>query len=189
MAVTVIPFEMPDPMEIPGHIVDSLRQMPADDAVKKGMELLLEIDAAETIIYERVDEEGTVQVQGVVSLGDQGDELAEGQQQELSGKPTGTGGKSLAAEALSRQSALLIMGQAEAGEEVPLPTALTEHVLDGSGAGNVGFLYVLTLAAADGRPLGGLTLVRPPASGPLNHEQPNITEGLRRLLCGILGAR
>ena len=151
MAVTVIPFEMPDPMEIPGHIADALRQMPADDAVKKGMELLLDIDAAETIIYERVDEGGAIQVQGVVSQGGQGDELAERlRQQELSGPP-GTDGKSLAVEALSRQSALLVMGQAEAGEEVPLPTALAEHLLDGSGAGNVGFLYVLTLAAEESR--------------------------------------
>jgi hypothetical protein len=31
-----------------------------------------------------------------------------------------------------------------------------------------------------------LTLLRPFASGPLNHEQPNVTEGLRRLLGEIL---
>ena len=47
---------------------------------------------------------------------------------------------------------------------------------------------VLTMASDDGSPLGALTLVRPQASGPLNHEQPNITEGLRRVLCGILSS-
>ena len=53
MPVTVIPFKMPEPMEIPAHIADSLRQMAPDDAVKKGMELLLQIDAAETVIWRR----------------------------------------------------------------------------------------------------------------------------------------
>ena len=38
----------------------------------------------------------------------------------------------------------------------------------------------------DSRPLGALTLVRPASEGPLNHEQPNITEAMRRLLSEIL---
>ena len=77
------------------------------------------------------------------------------------------------------------MGQQAAGEEPGLPPALAAHLLP-EGAGNVGFLYVLTLAAADSRPLGALTLVRPASEGPLNHEQPNITEAMRRLLSEIL---
>jgi len=34
--------------------------------------------------------------------------------------------------------------------------------------------------------LGTLTLVRPAADGPLNHEQPNISEAMRQELSGIL---
>ena len=107
-------------------------------------------------------------------------------QQEFYGKPLTEEGNSLAGAAFARKSSLLIMGQAVAGEEPPLPTGLAQHLLDGSGDGNVGFMYVLTLAGADDHPLGALTLLRPQATGPLNHEQPNITEGLRRVLCGIL---
>ena len=187
MAVTVIPFKMPDPMEIPDHIADGLRQMPADEAVKKGAELLLDIDAAETVIYERVDDGGALQLRGVVTRNGRGDELEEQlRQQQFYGKPLAEEGNSLAGVAFARQSSLLVMGQAEAGEEVPLPTGLAQHLLDSSGTGNVGFMYVLTLAGANGRPLGALTLLRPQETGPLNHEQPNITEGLRQVLCGIL---
>ena len=187
MAVSIISFKMPDPMEIPDHIADGLRQMPADEAVKKGAGLLLDIDAAETIIYERVDEEGHLQMRAVVTRQGRGEELGEQlRQQEFYGKPLTEEGNSLAGAAFARKSSLLIMGQAVAGEEPPLPTGLAQHLLGGSGNGNVGFMYVLTLAGADDHPLGALTLLRPQATGPLNHEQPNITEGLRRVLCGIL---
>jgi hypothetical protein len=187
MAVAVISFKMPDPMEIPDHIVDELRQMPPDEAVKKGAELLLDIDAAETIIYERVDEEGALQLRAVVTRNGQGEALDEQlRQQEFYGKALADEGNSLAGAAFARKSSLLVMGQAEAGEPPPLPAGLARHLLDSSGAGNVGFLYVLTLSGADSRPLGAMTLLRPQSTGPLNHEQPNITEGLRRVLCDIL---
>ena len=169
MAVSVIPFKMPEPMEIPDHIAEGLRQMPADEAVKRGAELLLDIDAAETIIYERVDEEGALQMRGVVTRNggeDLGDLL---RQQEFYGKPLAEEGNSLAGAAFARQSSLLVMGQAETGDEPPLPTGLAQHLLDSSGDGNVGFVYVLTLAGADDRPLGALTLLRPQSTGPLNH--------------------
>ena len=189
MAVTVIPFAMPEPMEIPEHIVQALQQMQPDDAVRRGMELLLEIDAAEIIVYERVDGNGALQMGGVATRnGEEGELEARLADQDFYGKALEDSGNSLAGNAFGQQSSLLIMGQAEAGDEVPLPSGLAQLLLDGKGSGNVGFMYVLTMASDDGSPLGALTLVRPQDSGPLNHEQPNITEGLRRVLCGILSS-
>ena len=46
MPISVIPFNMPEPADIPSHIVDSLRSMEADEAVIKSMELLMQIEAA-----------------------------------------------------------------------------------------------------------------------------------------------
>ena len=63
MPVALIPFNMPEPAEIPSHIIDALEAMSPDEAVKKGMELLMQIEAAETMVYERVDAEGRMQLQ------------------------------------------------------------------------------------------------------------------------------
>lgn len=190
MPVSVIPFNMPDPMEIPPHLVDMLKALPSDEAVMdKAMELLAGIEAAETMIYERVDENGVLGLGGVCST-DPG-RAAELKQrlaaETFYNQPLENDGKSLAAQAFANNSPLLVMGQVAAGEEAPLPAVLKDFLLDGE-SGNIGFLYVLTLSGADQRPLGALTLVRPAATGPLNHEQPNITEGLRQVLSAILGS-
>ena len=188
MPVSVIPFNMPEPMEIPAHLVDLLKQLPSDEAVmNQAMELLMGIDAAETMIYERVDENGLLGLGGVACQDEErAAELKERLAEEsFYGQPLGSAGESLVGQAFAKNSALLVMGQVEAGEETPLPTAL-EHFLLEAGSGNIGFLYVLTLTGADECPLGGLTLIRPTEAGPLNHEQPNITEGLRRELNAIL---
>jgi hypothetical protein len=83
-------------------------------------------------------------------------------------------------------SALLIMGQASADEESSLPQGAVPFMLEGAASGMLGFNYVLPLKQDEGRLLGALTLIRRAASGPLNHEQPNICEALRRELSQIV---
>ena len=183
MSVSIIPFKMPEPMEIPSHIVDRLREMSGNEAVAYGMELLLQIDAADIILYERVGEGKTLELGEVV-----GPEAATLKELLVEGgeydKPLDET-NSLTRKAFADESALLVMGNAEAGEQ-ELPADLLKFLLAGAEEGNVGFLYVLPMNGADGRPLGTLTLMRPAAAGPLNHEQPNISEAMRQELSGIL---
>ena len=70
MPVSVIPFNMPEPAEIPPHIIESLKAMLPDEAVAKGMELLLQIEAADTIVYERVGAEGGAELKRVTGAGE-----------------------------------------------------------------------------------------------------------------------
>lgn len=186
MPVSVIPFRMPEPALIPEHIAGHLRQMPADAAMRRGLELLMQIEVAHLMLWERVDGEGRLQLQEVLSKEGSPEEIQERLSGEpFYGQPLAGAASGLAGRAFEAGQALLIMGQQAAGEEPELPPALASHLLP-EGAGNVGFLYVLTLAAEDGPPLGALTLVRPASEGPLNHEQPNITEAMRLLLSEIL---
>ncbi len=188
MAVTVIPFQMPEPAAIPEHITGHLRQMPADAAMRRGMELLMQIEVAHLMLWERVDGEGRLHLQEVLSKEGSPEQIRERLSAEpFYGQPVNEASSGLAGRAFEAGQSLLVMGQQSAGEESGLPPALAAHLLP-DGAGNVGFLYVLTLADGDGPPLGALTLVRPASEGPLNHEQPNITEAMRRLLSQILAA-
>ncbi len=175
MPVSIIPFNMPAPAEIPPHIVEALQSMPPDDAVKKAMELLMQIEAAETLVYERVNAEGVVQLQCVV--GRRAAEL-----EAILGASSG----SFAAATLAQDSAVLIMGQASVGEENALPEGMVAFLLDGAESGSTGFNYVLPLRAESGSGLGALTLLRGAGDGPLNHEQPNICEAMRRQLSALL---
>ena len=188
MPVSLIPFTMPEPAEIPAHISTMLRQLPPDEAVRRALELLLEIDVAETMVYERLDEAEGVRLGHVVSADpERGRELEESLRREE--PPDGPGPESctsLAQTALDQDSALLVMGQAEAGEETPLPSGLRDFLLAGEQQGSLGFVYVLTLVGKGARPQGALTLIRPASAGPLNHEQPNIAEAVRRELGTIL---
>ena len=181
MSVAIIPFKMPDPMEIPVHIVSMLRGLPGDEAVKRGMELLMEIDAAETIVYERFGE-GEVLEPGCV-IGSGAEEL-EGVLKKDYGQSMGSE-SSLGARALADLSPLLVMGQAKAGEQ-ELPAGLLGFLLADAQEADIGFIYVLPLTGKDGRSFGVLTLIRPADTGPLNHDQPNITEGMCRELSAIL---
>ena len=76
MPVSIIPFNMPEPAEIPSHIIDSLKSMPPDEAVAKGMELLMQIEAADTMVYERVSEGGAPELGHVAGAGGIGDNAA-----------------------------------------------------------------------------------------------------------------
>ena len=69
MPISIIPFNMPEPAEIPPHIVASLEAMSPDEAVAQGMDLLLGIEAADTIVYERIG-------QGVVHTAGAGAEVS-----------------------------------------------------------------------------------------------------------------
>ena len=80
------------------------------------------------------------------------------------------------------------MGQVSAEEENPLPAGVIKFLLEGAESGMIGFSYVLPLKGSSGQLLGALTLIRSAASGPLNHEQPNICEAMRRELCQMLEA-
>ena len=173
MPVSIIPFNMPEPAAIPPHIVASLEAMSPDEAVLQGMDLLLGIEAADTIVYERVD-------QGVIHTAGAGAEvlqqvLEQDKVHSFAGLD-GVGG-----------AALLLVGQARADEESPLPAGVVRFLLEGAEEGSIGFSYVLPLKASDGRLWGALTLSRRAASGPLNHEQPNLCEGMRRVLSRLGG--
>ena len=176
MPVSIIPFNMPDPAEIPPHIIDSLKAMPPDEAIAKGMELLLQIEAADTIVYERLNTEGTAELGHVAGAG----------ADILRGSLEQDGAHTFAEQEGAATSALLIMGQAAADEESALPNGAVQFMLEGAASGMLGFNYVLPLKNDDGPLLGALTLIRRAASGPLNHEQPNICEALRRELSQIL---
>ena len=190
MAVTVIPFNMPAPMEIPSHIVEMLSGMDPDEAVCKGMELLLGIDAADAIVYERIAGDGTLHLHAVRSGDGRSGELEHilGQESFYGGR-LGKDARSTAAAAFENNSPLLIMGDRGGDGDGPLPPGLCKVILGGSDSGNVGFVYVLPLSGAGDRPLGALTLIRAQKNGPLNHEQPNITEAMRQLLGRLLERR
>ena len=178
MPVSIIPFNMPEPAEIPPHIIESLQSMPPDEAMAKGMELLLQIEAADTIIYERIGAEGVPELGHVAGAG------ADVLRAALAEDST----RSFAGQEGAATSALLIMGQASADEESSLPAGAIRFMLEGAANGMIGFSYLLPLKSEDGPLLGALTLIRRAASGPLNHEQPNICEALRRELSQILAA-
>ena len=188
MPVSVIPFSMPEPMEIPAHISAMLRQLPPDEAASRAMELLMEIGVAETMIYERMDEAGRVRLGRFASTDPERARDLEAvlRRQDAGGAIGQEAGASLAGAALAQNSALLVLGQAESGDETPLPPGLSDFLLAGEQAGPIGFVYVLTLVGKEARPLGALTLIRSASSGPLNHEQPNIAEAVRRELGAIL---
>ena len=173
MPISIIPFNMPEPAAIPPHIVASLKAMAPDEAVLQGMNLLLGIEAADTIVYERVGP-------GVVRTAGAGAEVLQRVLEQDSGH-------SFAAQDGVGGSALLIVGQARADEESPLPAGVVRFLLEGAEDGSIGFSYVLPLKASDGRLWGALTLIRRAASGPLNHEQPNLCEGMRRVLSRLGG--
>lgn len=173
MPVSIIPFNMPEPAAIPPHIVASLEAMSPDEAVLQGMELLLGIEAADTIVYERVR-------QGVVHAVGAGAEV-------LQRVLERDGGHSFVAQDGVGGAALLIVGQTRTDEESPLPAEVVRFLLEGAEDGSIGFSYVLPLKASDGRLWGALTLIRRAASGPLNHEQPNLCEGMRRVLSRMGG--
>ena len=168
MPVSIIPFNMPEPAAIPSHIVASLKAMSPDEAVIQGMDLLLGIEAADTIVYERIG-------QGVVHTAGAGAEVLQRVLEQASAclfaDQEGVG-----------HSALLLVGQASADEENPLPAGVVHFLLEGAKCGSLGFSYVLPLKTSDGQLWGALTLIRRAASGPLNHEQPNLCEGMRRVL-------
>jgi hypothetical protein len=186
MPVNIIPFKMPKPAEIPTHIVSGLQQMAPDQAVVRGMELLLEIEAAETILYERVEANGNLEWGASVSQdAAKADQLKE-QLAASYGQPLNDAHETLAHQAFTQDSALLVMGQVAAGDPSVMPQALLDFLLGGAVSGSIGFNYVLPLATANQTPLGTLTLIRPGDSGPLNHEQPNLTEGLRQIIVGVL---
>ncbi len=168
MPVSIIPFNMPEPAEIPPHIATALKAMSPDEAVVQGMDLLLGIEAADTIVYERVG-------QGVVHTAGAGAEVLQRALQQ-------GGACSFAEQDRGGPSALLLVGQARADEESPLPAGVVRFLLEGAECGSIGFSYVLPLQASDGQLWGALTLIRRAASGPLNHDQPNLCEGMRRLL-------
>ena len=187
MAVSVIPFNMPAPMEIPSHIVEMLSGMEPGEAVCKGMELLMGIDAADAILYERIAGDGTLHLHAVRSGDGRSGELERTLGQEsFYGRPLGEDARSTAAAAFEKNSPLLIMGESSGDGDGPLPPGLGKVILGGSDSGNVGFVYVLPLSGAGDRPLGALTLIRAQKNGPLNHEQPNIAEAMRQLLGRLL---
>ena len=164
MPVTVIPFKMPEPAQIPSHIIDDLRSLTIDDAVLKSMDLLMQIEVADIILYERIGN-------NVVSVvGERGEEIK---------KIIDSADGSLYEFANVQDSSVLIMGQVELSDSDPLPNGVTTFLLGGGDSGSIGFNYILPLTDMNGKGLGALTLMRSVGLGPLNHEQPNICEAIR----------
>jgi hypothetical protein len=174
MPISVIPFNMPEPAEIPSHIIESLRSMAADEAVFKSMELLMQVEAANVIVYERLTGSGT-ELKSIV--GDRSETL----QSILESADV-----TLTDLATQHNSPLLIMGQVSLDDSDPFPEGVTGFLLNGEEIGSVGFNYILPLQSQEGRILGTLTLFRSANDGPLNHEQPNICEAIRVELTDIL---
>ncbi len=187
MALHVIPFKMPEPMEIPAHIVEQLRQMPADEAIRKGMGLLMQIEAADTILFERVDAEGHLQLEAVLGRSGPLPDMQASLAEEACYGQAPAAGTCLAGEAICQGKSLLVMGQLEAGEATALSPRLAQQLV-GADGGNVGFLYVLRLTDGSDNARGVITLIRAVSEGPLNHEQPNITEGMRQLMSELICA-
>ena len=175
MPVALIPFSMPAPAEIPSHIIDALQAMDPDEAVKKGMELLMQIEAAETMVYEQVDAEGRPKLQYVLGR----------RASDLEAVLSNSDG-SFAEAIITQKTALLVMGKASVDEESELPSGVVDFLLDGALEGSTGFNYILPLSDHDGGVLGALTILRSAGDGPLNHEQPNICEAMRLQLSAIL---
>ena len=176
MPISLIPFNLPEPSEIPSHIIDSLRSMEADEAVIKSMELLMQVEAANIIVYERMID-GKAELMGI--LGDRSEIL------QVILESTN---ETLTSLASKNASPLLIMGQAVEDDIDSLPVGVTKFLLNDEDNGRVGFNYILPFLCRDGRILGSLTLFRSPDEGPLNHEQPNICEAIRVELTQILGS-
>jgi hypothetical protein len=187
MALHVIPFNMPEPMEIPAHIVEQLRGRPAGEAVRKGMGLLMQIEAANIILYEAIDAGGHLQLESVMGKDGALPYVQADLEQEPFYGQASSASSGLAGQALEQAQSLLVMGRLEAGEQSAMPPRLAKHLVGASG-GNVGFLYVLRLTDNAGTSRGVITLIREPSEGPLNHEQPNITEGMRRLMSELVSA-
>lgn len=187
MALHVIPFKMPEPMEIPAHIAEQLRQMPAAEGIRKGMGLLMQIEAADIMLFEVIDTDGLLQLDSVIGKDGPVPELQAALATEPFYGQAPAAASGLAGEVLEQGQSLLVMGQLDEGEASALPPKLAHHLV-GAGGGNVGFLYVLRLTDDDGDVRGVITLIRGAAEGPLNHEQPNITEGMRRLMSELLSA-
>ena len=174
MPISVIPFNMPEPADIPSHIVDSLRSMEADEAVIKSMELLMQIEAANAIVYERsINNNSNV----VGAVGDRSEELE---------SILRISDRTLTGMAIEHNSPLLIMGQVATDDKDTLPNGLTNFLLNGNPTGSVGFNYVLPITTKENKILSTLTLFRLANEGPLNHEQPNICQAIRILLSDIL---
>ncbi|MEW6754358.1 MAG: hypothetical protein AB1505_25750 [Candidatus Latescibacterota bacterium] len=182
MPASVIPFRMPAPAAVPEHVARMLAELPVDQALLQGTDLLLQIGAAETAVCERVDGEGRVGLGAVV-----GAREAEVRAHLEAGHRYGgplMGSGSLTEYVARAGSALLIMGTVGVGE-AGLPAGLVASLLDGGESADAGFVYVLPLVAEDGRITGSLALLRSRAAGPLSHEQPHLAEALRRLLAQI----
>ena len=138
--------------------------MDPDEAVKKSMELLMQIEAAETMVYERVDAEGQLQLQCV--LGRRASDL-----RSVLNEPNGSFAESI----IAQKSALLVMGQASADEESDLPRGVVGFLLDGASEGSTGFNYILPLSQRD----GGVWRADAPAFGSRWSAQPRAAQYLR----------
>jgi hypothetical protein len=177
MSVSIIPFKVFEAAEIPGAVTARMAELGPEQGVEYVLELMLQIDAASTIAFQRVDAAGTMEVSVVAGE----------RRQELGDALAAAGKISPGQRAVERRSALLIMGTAEESDS-ELPEDLVRFVCGGQDTGNVGYIYALPLESPGELPLGAMTLLRPAAAGPLNHDQPGIVEAVRQELGALLSA-
>lgn len=173
MPVTAIPFRSPPPFELPPHVLEEMRRLPLEAAAEQALDLLGQLDAADA--QATVFARGAGLVAGPVWGGDAeaAAAFAEGMREIAAG-----GAADFMRQALEKRSALLLMGELEAGKQELVPAAIATHLLAGQPRAQLGFLYVLPLVDATGQAHGALALHRPLAAGPLNHDQPAIANAL-----------
>ena len=136
MPVSIIPFNMPEPATIPPHIVASLEAMSQDEAVVQGMDLLLGIEAADTIVYERVG-------QGVVHTAGAGAEVLQ-RVLEQDGECSFASQDGIGPLHCCWWDRPRPTKKAPCQQSSALPTR-------GAEGGSIGFSYVLPLQASDGQ--------------------------------------
>lgn len=173
MPVVAIPFKSPPAFELPPHVVDGLRELPAAGAASQALSLLSQIDAADAQWVAFRDATGKLTPGPVDASDPMAKEALQRGLEALADAPAG--------EAMHRAvetgSALLLMGDLEAGDPA-VPAPIASYLLGGEAKAPIGFLYVLPLLDASGTARGAMALHRPLAAGPLNHDQPAIAHAL-----------
>jgi hypothetical protein len=168
MPVTAIPFRSPPAFDLPPHVIDGLRRLPAPAAASEALELLGQLDAADGQLVAF----GTGQLApGPVAAGNPAEHGLLTQTLEQAA------GGSFLHQAIERGAPLLFMGEVEPGD-ANFPPAFTSYLLAGAPKANIGFLYVFPLLDEQGGAHGVLALHRKLGAGPLNHDQPAIAQAL-----------
>lgn len=178
MPLAAIPFKSPAPFELHPMMADPIRQGAWEDAARRALELLTQIDAGEVMAIARTDVAGRL----VLTATQGADAAAEAALSAWAAAPAPEAASdAFLGRALRDGQPLLYMGAAGADDGDPLPPPLRAHLL---ADGQLGFLYLYPVGES-----GALMIHRPLAAGPLNHDQPAIAQAVAGLLGDALVAQ